>query len=142
MTAKASQPEDVDVGFTLWDQAGEVVLSTQVWGGEGVKVIRSGARVLDPAHFIFWDEVLVEPDYGEPIWMMAEYDAKLVGQTTVDLTATRRYLKTPGADPYSVAVYRGTLRPITAEEAGAMLELLKRRGWEVKGKIRSGASRP
>jgi len=41
-------------------------------------------------------------------------------------------LKTPGADPYRVATYRGTLRPITKEESRALDELMKKQGLEIK----------
>src|SRR5262249_26531577 len=45
-SGKPSHIEERDVGLALSDKDGDVVLGVAIWGGEGFKVIRSGARVL------------------------------------------------------------------------------------------------
>ena len=109
LTGKPSQLENrEEVGLSLWDREGEVVMHTGIWGGDASQLIRSGARVLGPEHFVFWDETLVDQS-GETVWLTSEYDAKLTPQSTIELTETVKYLNTPGADPFRIAEYRGTL---------------------------------
>lgn len=128
------------VGVYFANQNGKVTATTGLWGGEDLRVIASFGQVLEPAHVRLTIEFVVErPSNDSDLWKIQDLDLILTKNRIVQCTETIRYLRTAGADPYKIAIYRGNLRLITEAETAAVTEELKRRGLQVRGRVRAGS---